>query len=325
MDTILEKFRKKPKIFRGLSKSKRVFEDASSHPPTLPSSGEGQDAVTESHQVSLSQTRRPTLNVKTSPRPWDNPSTTVTGNGRPRSSTALTVPTHFTPTLSPKSSVRFINKKRSRGEISYHTAPRLTSVSPTRSIGSSVHFHPGLKHQSSWAFNDGSSVLLFHFLINPTKYSNICRRAFRPFSKRRRPSKASSYISQNSLKPIHPCSTHRLQLLPPVGLGASTVTFPSPSPFPRHGFSVHANPTPSGEIFLFGGFYASEPRKDLYRISSRERSANLLQTAGDIPPARIGHASVLFNNSLFVWGGNTKRSKRYDSQDDALYMFDIGI
>lgn len=103
------------------------------------------------------------------------------------------------------------------------------------------------------------------------------------------------------------------------------MSFPSPSPFPRHGFSVHANPTPSGEVFLFGGLYASEPRKDLYRISSRERSASLLQTAGDIPPARIGHASALFNNNLFVWGGNTKLSKRGDLHDDALYKFDLGI
>ena len=334
MDTVLEKIRKKPKIFRGLLKSKRASEDASSHPPTLSASGQYpyslcQDAVTENHhdQVSLSQVRRPTLNVATSPRPWGIPSTTVTGSGRPRSSTVLAVPT---PTLSPKSSVHFINvpqihKQRSRGEISYHTAPRLTSASPTHSIGSSVHFHPGLKHQSSWAFNDGSSVLLFHFLINPTKYLYTCRRASRPFSKRRRPSGASSYISQNSLASIHPCSTHRLQLLPPVGLGLGTVTFPSPSPFPRNCFSVHVNPTPSGEVFLFGGLYASEPRKDLYRISSRERSANLLQTVGDIPPARIGHASVLFSNNLIIWGGNTKRSKRCDSHDDVLYTLDIGI
>lgn len=111
-------------------------------------------------QVSPSQLRRPPLNVTTSPRRSDSPSAKVAGKNRQRSSTVL-VSDHPTPTLSPKSSVQFmdppkIRKQRSRGEISYHTASRLTSTSPTRSIGSSVRFHPRLKHQSSWAFNDGS-------------------------------------------------------------------------------------------------------------------------------------------------------------------------
>lgn len=120
---------------------------------------------------------------------------------------------------------------------------------------------------------------------------------------------------------------HRLQLAPPVGLGLASVNFPSPSPFPRHGFALHANATPSGEFFLFGGFTNNKPRKDLYRFSSRDRSATLLQTAGDIPSSRTGHASALVNNVLVVWGGDTRRDRKMkhsDAYDNDLYMLNIG-
>jgi hypothetical protein len=120
---------------------------------------------------------------------------------------------------------------------------------------------------------------------------------------------------------------HRLQLLPPLGLGKTSVNFPSPSPFPRYDYAIHATASQSGEFFLFGGLVHDLPCKDLYRFSTRDRSMTLLQTAGDSPSRRSGHASALANNTLFVWGGNAKRKKHVEhveGYDNALYMLTLG-
>lgn len=125
-----------------------------------------------------------------------------------------------------------------------------------------------------------------------------------------------------------PWSVHRLQLPPPVGLGIASVNFPSPSPFPRYHYAVPATATQSGEFFLFGGLVDDKPRKDLYRFSARDRSATLLQTAGDIPSRRIGHASALVSNMLFVWGGhiykNNTGRKNVEGHDNGLYKLNLG-
>jgi hypothetical protein len=69
-------------------------------------------------------------------------------------------------------------------------------------------------------------------------------------------------------------------------------------------------------------------RNDLYLFSTRDLSATLLQTAGEVPSPRVGHASALVSNVLIVWGGDTKtdpKSKPSDKQDDGLYLLNLGV
>lgn len=69
-------------------------------------------------------------------------------------------------------------------------------------------------------------------------------------------------------------------------------------------------------------------RNDLYLFSTRDLSATLLQTAGEVPSSRVGHASALVSNVLIVWGGDTKtdpKSKPSDKQDDGLYLLNLGV
>ncbi|KAJ6604468.1 hypothetical protein DFH09DRAFT_1018615 [Mycena vulgaris] len=126
-----------------------------------------------------------------------------------------------------------------------------------------------------------------------------------------------------------PWAAHRLVLPPPVVLnkpGVVPPTSPSPSPFPRYGHALPATPTASGDLYIFGGLVRESARNDLYLFSSRDQSATLLQTAGEGPSPRVGHASALVSNVLIVWGGDTKtdpKSKPTDKQDDYLYLLNL--
>lgn len=128
----------------------------------------------------------------------------------------------------------------------------------------------------------------------------------------------------------YPWSQRRLLLPPPVILpkqGTTQPSAPSPSPFPRYGHSLPATATATGELFLFGGLVRETVRNDLYLFSTRDLSATLLQTAGEIPSPRVGHASALVGSVLIVWGGDTKTSskaKPTDKQDDGLYLLNLG-
>ncbi|KAI0361372.1 hypothetical protein OH77DRAFT_1417617 [Trametes cingulata] len=130
-------------------------------------------------------------------------------------------------------------------------------------------------------------------------------------------------------RPAYPWSQKRLQLPPPVTIpkpGVAPPTSPSPSPFPRYGHALPVNATSSGELFLFGGLVRETVRNDLYLISVRDLSATLLQTTGEIPSPRVGHASALVGSVLIVWGGDTKtssKSKPGDKQDDGLYLLNL--
>ena len=127
----------------------------------------------------------------------------------------------------------------------------------------------------------------------------------------------------------YPWSQRKLNLNPPVTLprpGVLPPQTPSPSPFPRYGHALPSTATSSGELFLFGGLVRERVRNDLYLISTRELSATLLQTAGEIPSPRVGHASALVGNVFIVWGGDTKtnnKSKPGGSHDDGLYLFNL--
>ncbi|KAG0703625.1 hypothetical protein DFH29DRAFT_998279 [Suillus ampliporus] len=121
----------------------------------------------------------------------------------------------------------------------------------------------------------------------------------------------------------HPWSTWRLLLPPPILIpksGVAASSSPSPSPFPRYGHAVPATATISGELCLFGGLVSETARNDLWLLSTRDLSTTLVQTCGEIPSPRVGHASAFVSSVLIVWGGDTTT----DPQDDRLYLLNLG-
>ncbi|KAI0324881.1 galactose oxidase [Cubamyces sp. BRFM 1775] len=129
-------------------------------------------------------------------------------------------------------------------------------------------------------------------------------------------------------RPASLWSQCRLQLPPPVTIprrGVPPPTAPSPSPFPRYGHALPVNANASGEVFLFGGVVQETATNDVYAISVRDLSATLLQTRGDVPSPRVGHASALVARVLIVWGSDTRTSESRPGgkQDDDLYMLNL--
>lgn len=47
-----------------------------------------------------------------------------------------------------------------------------------------------------------------------------------------------------------------------------------------------------------------------------------VKTKGDAPPPRVGHASVIMDRIMVVWGGDTKIDVA-DEQDEGLYILDL--
>ncbi|PWN19466.1 hypothetical protein BCV69DRAFT_251136, partial [Microstroma glucosiphilum] len=146
---------------------------------------------------------------------------------------------------------------------------------------------------------------------------------------------------------VYPWSQRTLTLNPPRFLDESRQAPPgavSPSPFPRYGHAGNQSASPSGEVFLFGGLVRESVKNDLYILHidqvihapSRAPpgappgvtpgggvSATLVQTSGEIPPPRVGHATVLVSNVLILWGGDTK-IRAEDKQDEGLYLLNLG-
>lgn len=129
--------------------------------------------------------------------------------------------------------------------------------------------------------------------------------------------------------PSFPWAARRLVLLPPNVLnkpGVAPPTSPSPSPFPRYGHALPATATPNGDLYLFGGLVRETARNDVYLFSTRDNSASLFQTTGQVPSPRMGHACALVGNVLIVWGGDTNtdtNSKPTDRQDNGLYLLNL--
>ncbi|KAG6336140.1 hypothetical protein ID866_2950 [Astraeus odoratus] len=130
-------------------------------------------------------------------------------------------------------------------------------------------------------------------------------------------------------RPAYPWSVRRLILPPPVVIpkpGVASVTAPSPSPFPRYGHALPATATAAGELYLFGGLVREAARNDLYLFTARDLSATLVQTTGEIPSPRVGHASAIVSSVLIVWGGDTKTdpmTNPAEKQDDGLYLLNL--
>jgi hypothetical protein len=100
-----------------------------------------------------------------------------------------------------------------------------------------------------------------------------------------------------------------------------------PSPFPRYYYALSTTATSAGELFLFGGYSDSSKSlsNDLYVISTRNFSTTLLKTTGAIPSPRRSHCAVLTSTTtLLVWGGLTIIDARYQSNDDSIYLLDLG-
>lgn len=81
---------------------------------------------------------------------------------------------------------------------------------------------------------------------------------------------------------------------------------------------------------MFGGLVREAARNDLYMIQTRDNAATLMQTAGEPPSPRVGHACALVSQVLIVWGGDTKMDGsqiqprlEQDRLDDALYLLNI--
>ncbi|KAL4069765.1 hypothetical protein V8B97DRAFT_1872338 [Scleroderma yunnanense] len=130
-------------------------------------------------------------------------------------------------------------------------------------------------------------------------------------------------------RPTYPWSVRRLLLPPPLVVlkpGVAPSTAPSPSPFPRYGHALPATATAAGELLLFGGLVREAARNDLYLFSTRDLSATLVQTTGEIPSPRVGHASAIVSSVLIVWGGDTKTdptANPAEKQDDGLYLLNL--
>ena len=128
------------------------------------------------------------------------------------------------------------------------------------------------------------------------------------------PANRLASLAQSTQQPQPVCtwSAHALQ------------SGPSPSPLPRYQHTLTATTTAPGEIFLFGGLATSHalPSNDLYVISTRDFSATLLQTSGEVPAPRWGHVAALTSTSLLICGGATYNNDMLNY--GSLYLLNLG-
>lgn len=134
---------------------------------------------------------------------------------------------------------------------------------------------------------------------------------------------------QSSKATCSPWSEQRLLLpSPSVLMPESGVISPnslSASLFPRSGYSLSATSSQHEKLLLFGGLGNKVVRNDLYSLDVHDLSVSLLATTGFTPSPRFGHASVLVNNALIVWGGDTSDSSESPNLDDGLYLLKLGV
>jgi hypothetical protein len=122
---------------------------------------------------------------------------------------------------------------------------------------------------------------------------------------------------QKQKSPVYPWSAHAARC------GSSLLPFPQCS----HTLSATTTTT-TRELFLFGGYVHSpkSPSNDLYVISTRDFSATLLQTSGDVPSPRFGRGVALTSTSLLIWGGTdfSDQEAQNQSNDNSLYLLNLG-
>jgi len=85
---------------------------------------------------------------------------------------------------------------------------------------------------------------------------------------------------------------------------------------------VTSNATDTGEIFIFGGVSCGTITSNLYVLNAQDKSISLVQTFGQVPTARLGHAVAENDGYLVLWGGGAT-SKVEVPPDDGLYLLNI--
>lgn len=75
-------------------------------------------------------------------------------------------------------------------------------------------------------------------------------------------------------------------------------------------------------MLIFGGLVHETVRNDLWSMDVRDCSTMLVNTKGDAPRPRVGHASAIADRIMLVWGGDTK-VRQDDAQDEGLYILDL--
>jgi hypothetical protein len=99
----------------------------------------------------------------------------------------------------------------------------------------------------------------------------------------------------------------------------------SRSPFPRDSHTLTATATAAGELFIFGGYIPGGTSGDLYVISTRDFTATLLQTSGEVPTPRQAHGAALIGTTLLIYGGsNTDSSDQNALNSDSLCLLNLG-
>lgn len=213
-------------------------------------------------------------------------------------------------------------KHQTQGPPQATQSTRDADIQPTQNI-------PG-------GFNQSSTSLRAHANLPPSNLPSTIGLASQssqhlPPQQQAPPTQSQSQHppQQQPQRPVYPWSARRLNLLPPTLLSKNALPSgpsPSPSPFPRYGHALPATATAAGELFLFGGLVHESARNDLYVFSTRDLSATLLQTSGDIPSPRVGHAGALVSSVLLVWGGDTNTGGQdapNEPQDDSLYLLNL--
>lgn len=204
----------------------------------------------------------------------------------------------------------------------------MTSM-PTRPAGSAQQQYPGgpggTRDPTASTSSAGAATP-----SSPSSSSNKNHTVLYPWSQRR-----VALLPSQHLAPLQPGDSPSLASSPILGPT-------SPLPFPRYGHSVNpiATATPTGDLYIFGGLVQNSVRNDLYVVHASSASAPpanpqqaqsgsgsavsiaLVETRGEVPGPRVGHASVGVGNVLIVWGGDTK-TRPEERQDDGLYLLNL--
>ena len=76
-----------------------------------------------------------------------------------------------------------------------------------------------------------------------------------------------------------------------------------------HSGAVHEG---SKQLIVFGGWDGKDTLNDLYSYSLHDKEWKRSETTGTPPPHRYRHTAVVFENSMFVFGGVDKQHCRYN-------------
>jgi hypothetical protein len=99
----------------------------------------------------------------------------------------------------------------------------------------------------------------------------------------------------------------------------------SPSPFPRNSHTLTATVNAAGELFLFGGDSYGDTSSDLYVMSTRDFTATLLPTSGEVPTPRCAHGAALIGTTLLIYGGsNTGSFDLNRLSSDSVCLLNLG-